>query len=349
MPGERNGKRTGTRSSTAASGAGGDRNIQTSWIDDDIWKVFSLPNKSRLIFSDTAIQEQFDSQGFVVLPFYDDQAIEKLQRHHDENHPQNERGFYPSTFSNDSQYRVDSDAFIRKVASRPIAEYFRDSQTVFGAYIVKWPGPESGMCLHQDMSLVDESEFVGANIWVPLVDLNIDNGLLYVIPGSHRFLPTYRGSSIPEFFANDMDALFDYLIPVPVKAGEAVVFNQSILHFSPPNLSSKPRVVTNIYITHLETRFRTYYWESSYGHQVEEFEQSAEFMRDFEQFGVNIRQRPQVGNSLGMQPYHFPNLDWKEWDDRFPKTLARKLIKLGQGGKLGRCWGQWLLSRGKYA
>jgi len=56
------------------------------------------------------------------------------------------------------------------------------------------------MCVHQDMTLVDESKFSGINIWVPLVDLTEKNGVLQVLPGSHRIFPRYRGSTIPGIY-----------------------------------------------------------------------------------------------------------------------------------------------------
>ena len=35
-----------------------------------------------------------------------------------------------------------------------------------------------------------------------------------------------------------------------VKAGEAVFFDQSIIHYSPPNVSENKRIVTNTYFSH---------------------------------------------------------------------------------------------------
>ena len=50
-------------------------------------------------------------------------------------------------------------------------------------------------------------------------------------------------------------------------------------------------------------------------------------MTDFEQFGENIRERPKVGNSLGLVPYDFPSIDQAYLDSKFKRTNARKLIE----------------------
>jgi hypothetical protein len=59
---------------------------------------------------------------------------------------------------------------------------------------------------------------------------------------------------------------------------------------------------------------------------VEGFAQDDNFMLDYEQFGENIRQRPKVGQSLGLIPYNFPKIDRAFLEGRFKKTNARELV-----------------------
>jgi len=289
--------------------------------------MFQFPERMLKVFRDDLHQAEFEQKGFVILPFYNAEEIAELTALYHQLHPQDEQGFFPSTFSNDKNYRYKADTEIRRVCARSIEHYCQDVKVVCGSFIVKSPGPDSGMCVHQDMSLIDESRFTGINIWVPLVDLTVQNGALFVLPGSHRLFPTYRGSSIPEFFAPVMEDMIDYLEPVIIKAGEAVFFDQSIIHFSPPNYSDKIRIVTNTYFTHQSTEFRTYYWnKEEHGQAVEAFAQGDDFMTNFEQFGENIRERPKVGRSLGLVPYDFPTIDKAFMDAKFKRTDARQLI-----------------------
>jgi predicted Ser/Thr protein kinase len=50
-------------------------------------------------------------------------------------------------------------------------------------------------------------------------------------------------------------------------------------------------------------------------------------MIDFDQFGENIRNKPKVGQSLGLFPYDFPKINEQFLKENFKKTNARQLIK----------------------
>lgn len=290
--------------------------------------MFQFPEKMLEVFKNPGHQTLFEKNGYIILPFYSEEEISVLQNTYKALHPKDEEGFFPSTFSKDIEYRHKADEMIRKVGVRSIEYYCKDIKIVCGSFIAKSPGKDSGMCVHQDMSLVDESVYTGINIWCPLIDLSIQNGTLFLLPGSHRIFPTYRGSSIPEFFSGVMEDMIDYLVPIEIKAGEAVFFDQSIIHFSPPNYSKVTRVVTNIYIAHKDTKYRTYYWNKElHQDKIEVFEQADDFMTNFTQFGENIRDRPKVGKSLGFVDYNFPMIDKSFLEKRFNKTNSRELIE----------------------
>jgi len=281
--------------------------------------MFKFPKMLR-VFKDEEHQIQFERDGYIVLPFYDRDEISKLTNIYKRLHPKDETGFFPSTFSSDRNYRIEADREIRRACERSVAAYFQDIKVICGSFIVKSPVPESAMCVHQDMTLVDESKYTGINIWVPLIDLNDENGTLEVLPRSHRIFPTYRGSSIPEFFADCSDDIKPYMTKLYPKAGEAVIFDQSIIHYSKANRSDNIRIVTNTYFTHRDAAFQTCYWEESYGDKVELFEQSDSFMTDFEQFGENIHARPKVGTSMGLVEYNFPKIDAQAMERLYGKV-----------------------------
>jgi len=284
-------------------------------------------SKMKRVFKDAQLQEDFEKNGYVIVDFYSEEEIQEATDLYYKIHPADEKGFYPATYSFDKRFRDEMDKGLKKIGSRSIETYLTDIKVVCASYIVKTPGPESGMSIHQDMSLVDESRFTGINIWIPLVDLSVENGTLFLIPGSHRIFPTYRGSSIREFFSDVMDEMLDYLHPVFIKAGQAVIFDQSIIHYSPPNYSDKIRIVTNTYFCHKDTEFRTYFWDNTTEEKfVEGFAQDDNFMLDYEQFGANLTKRPAIGKSLGLIPYNFPRIDKSFLEKRFERTNARELV-----------------------
>lgn len=285
-------------------------------------------SKMKVVFKDASLQEQFEKDGYVIVDFYNEQEIQEATDLYYRIHPKDEKGFYPATYSFDKRFRDEMDKGLKEIGSRSINNYLTDIKVVCASYIVKNSGPDSGMSIHQDMSLVDESKYTGINIWVPLIDLSVTNGTLFILPGSHRIFPTYRGSSIREFFSDVMDEMIDYLHPVFVKAGQAVIFDQSIIHYSPPNYSDEIRIVTNTYFCHKDTEFRTYFWDNTTEEKfVEGFVQDDNFMLDYEQFGANLTKRPTIGKSLGLIPYNFPRIDKAFLENRFQKTDARQLVK----------------------
>jgi ectoine hydroxylase-related dioxygenase (phytanoyl-CoA dioxygenase family) len=280
--------------------------------------MLTFPEKMKKVFSDDVLQKEFEDRGYVVVNFYSDEEVVFLLNLYRELHPKDEKGFFPSTFSKNKNYRITADEEIRNVGARSMSNLLKDVNVVCGSFIVKSPGEDSIMDVHQDMTLVDESEFTGINIWCPLVDLTENNGLLYALPGSHRIFATYRGASLPTIYRDVYDSVKKYSVPLYLKAGQAIIFDQSILHWSKANLSNEVRPVTNIYFTHKDARFQIcYYNESANKDKVEVFEQDETFMTDFEQFGDNIYDRPKIGKSLGFFEYDFPVLTNELLDEKY--------------------------------
>ena len=289
--------------------------------------MFEFPEKMKRVFKSAELQDKLEKDGYVIVDFYSEEEVKAATDLYYKIHPADEKGFYPATYSFDKKFRDEMDKGLKEIDSRSIENYLTDVKVVCASYIVKTPGPESGMSIHQDMSLIDESRFTGINIWIPLVDLTVENGTLFLLPGSHRIFPTYRGSSIREFFSDVMDDMLDYLHPVFIKAGQAVIFDQSIIHYSDANLSDSVRIVTNTYFTHQDAAFRTAYWNKDFGNKVELFDQEDSFMTDFEQFGHNIHDRPKIGKSLGLVEYNFPKISEADLQQRYGTKEELKVQK----------------------
>ena len=288
--------------------------------------MFSFP-KMLKVFRDQALQDAFEKDGFVVVPFYNEAEIKELTELYYRMHPQDEKGFFPSTFSKDKNYRAVADTEIRRVCARAMEQYLQDIKVICGSFIVKSPGPESAMCVHQDMTLVDESKYTGMNIWVPLTDLTPQNGALQILMGSHRLFPTYRGSTIPGIYEEVSEEIKTYLETLYLKAGEAVFFDQSIIHYSAANLSDKVRIVTNTFFTNKDANFNIGYWRKDFGSKIELFEEDDNFMTDFEQFGHNIADRPKIGKSLGLVDYNFPKISLEQLQRIYGKSEEKLPVK----------------------
>lgn len=124
--------------------------------------------------------------------------------------------------------------------------------------IIKWPGAEFVVPPHQD-GIDDRIELDPAravSCWVAISDADATSGCLEVVVGSHaRYLPFEpesvagqpgrgRGLTIAHEYVTRM--VFD---PVPLTAGQAVLFDVRLVHRSHSNTGPMPRIGLNIRYT----------------------------------------------------------------------------------------------------
>lgn len=277
------------------------------------------------IFSDPKLQQEFHENGFVIVPFISPEQIEELFGVYKHCYPNGVQGFFSTTFANNVEHREMVNRSIGEICRQQIENLFENYKILFSSFIVKAPGENSRLIMHQDMTLVDEEFFSGINIWCPMVDLTETNGAIEVLPKSHRFYKTYRGSSIPDIYDNVKQEVVGLMQPCYLKAGEAIIFDQSIIHNSPPNLSDTERPTINTFVAHQDARIKICYWDKeSFGDNIEIFEQEDDFLEKFENFGHNIFSRPTIGKSLGLFPYDFPKLTIEQIEQELGVTIVRE-------------------------
>ena len=149
---------------------------------------------------------------------------------------------------------------------------------------------------------------MGLNIWSPLCNTTDENGALYLIPKSHRIFPTYRAATIPNIYDRHVELVKKYMQPVYIKAGEAIVFDNSIMHFSPINKSNEVRIATNVFITHKDAVITICYNDKE-KNKIELFEQEDDFFTSYQQFDNQSNMlRPQIGKSIEFRDYDFPQI-----------------------------------------
>jgi ectoine hydroxylase-related dioxygenase (phytanoyl-CoA dioxygenase family) len=277
------------------------------------------------IFSDPTLQAEFHENGYVIVPFISQPQIDELFKVYKDIYPDGVEGFFTTTFANNVEHREHVNRSIREVCFQQIDALFTDYKILFSSFIVKAPGEKSRLIMHQDMTLVDEDYFSGINIWCPMVDLNDVNGAIEILPKSHRFYKTYRGSSIPDIYDDVKDEVMSLMQPCYLKAGEAIIFDQSIIHNSPPNLSDSERPTINTFVAHTDAKIKICYWDKEqFGQNIEIFEQEDDFLEKFENFGHNIFSRPSIGKSLGLFPYTFPKLTKEQIERELNVSIPRK-------------------------
>lgn len=269
--------------------------------------MLNFDHKAR-VFKDEALQAQLNREGYVIVDFLNGTELNNLLRTFEEKHASGINGFYTSTFATDVDYRRQVDAIIQQNMKRNLEHYFFDYKVHCGSFIIKGNDEKSELKMHQDMTLVDESVYTGINIWIPLIDLTTENGAIEVVPKSHRLFNTYRGASLPDIYDGIEKSVHRIMQPQYLKAGQAIIFDQSIIHYSPANRSGKVRPVINTFITHRDAGIRICYWDKTTKNEIELFDQAPDFMVNFQNFGHDIFSRPSIGQSIGFVNYEFPKI-----------------------------------------
>ncbi len=107
---------------------------------------------------------------------------------------------------------------------------------------VKPPG-KPGQAWHQDEMYIPTRDRSLCGAWIAIDDATVQNGCLWVLPGSHRpgyLFPTATPTDLEEFDGSDACHGFADAgaIPVEIPAGGVVFFNGYLLHRSLRNRSS---------------------------------------------------------------------------------------------------------------
>lgn len=114
-----------------------------------------------------------------------------------------------------------------------------------------------GQAWHQDEDFIPTRDRSLIGAWIALDDATIENGCLWIIPGSHQhgILWEMQAQTNPNFDCADEAVGFPYsdadAIPAEVKAGSIVFFNGYTLHRSLPNVaeSGYRRALVNHYMS----------------------------------------------------------------------------------------------------
>ena len=258
-------------------------------------------------FRDPELAARLDRDGYAVIDWLDADEVASLRaRLEPVESGRVGATFSASVLSHDLAYREQVDREIRAVMAPKVDRWFEGLRFCFANTVVKPANaPMSLMPLHQDWTFVDEERFRTVGIWCPLIDVDVHNGCVHVVPGSHLLNRKPRGSlgrfPYPELLATIRERC---LKPVPLKAGQAKVFDQRLFHASPPNLSGTLRVAAAGLLASRDARLRFYHQELAAPETLEVFEvDDAFFLRH------RIGERPQGVPRIAEVPYEHEPLN----------------------------------------
>jgi len=155
--------------------------------------------------------------------------------------------------------------FISDKISEQLNHFFQDYKIIFSRFLLKKCAKDAFIPAHQDRQFtdLDDDKFPSYIIWIPLVDVNLYNGTIGFLKGSHKTYkappPPFPDPKAKRFNDETIFNLFPYLNFVKLKAGQAVIFNIKTYHGSLPNFSKHERPAIRIDICHEEAQLFCYF------------------------------------------------------------------------------------------
>lgn len=246
------------------------------------------------------LNAQLSSEGYVVVKLLTNDKVSDLAETFKAAQGEVIDPFYATAHHQSSEFRNQMSYAISDAISKPIDELFEDCKLLGGSFIVKTKSDQSLLQPHQDWNIVDEREFRSFNIWMPLVDLNENNGAIEVLPKSHNWVRGVRHSSIPCAYQQVHHLVWENMKPLYLKAGEALIYDHSLLHASKANCSDGLRIACASGIIPNEAQM-FFYWNND--GTIDKYESNPEYFMT-----ENIFTRPVGLKKVDSFEYDFPSV-----------------------------------------
>ncbi len=258
----------------------------------------------RVVFRDKKIQRNFEQNGFVKIDLLEKSEVDYLSKKY-QMLSQRLTGDVQmfSIYDKNKEYTKAVHDEISALFEKKLKRITADYKSIIGYFVYKEPNQTEDLEIHQDASFSDETIHPNINIWCPLVDSDNNNGTLNIIKRSHLFSPSIRGfgtkyafDKIPRFIKKHFST------SIPAQAGQAVIMNSQLYHYSPPNRTKTSRLAAVLAKIPLEApiyMYYTHYQNPNKEGQIEQFEIEDKFLVEkFERGEV-----PKNQKSLGMVSY----------------------------------------------
>lgn len=246
-------------------------------------------NTYKQIFKEKEWQIQFEKEGYIILDGIPKEVLKALRNESKKllaniknEHPE---GYFSAGQLARFELRNQSTQIIKTGLLPYILQHF-DAQKIdiySGNHLIKPRGKGSFLNTHQDSSLVDEVQNNAILAWCPLQDVNILNGRLCVLPGSHLIGNHYRSTTIKWVFEPFKKLIYKHSIPLIVKAGQICYFHTALIHHSQYNFFTPYRIALSAFITDKDaTLINCFSNEETAKGKVEIYETDMDFFHNYD-------------------------------------------------------------------
>lgn len=272
---------------------------------------------SRQILRDASLQADIVKEGFAITTLFSPEELEQLEHivyaHNDDEQvniedTQIKTTFRLSAFHNDAAYRERVHYSIFALLKDKIEDLLYDYEPLV-INIIDKPAGAGSIAIHQNPSFVQEPVAKSVSVWIPLINARKENGTLGVLRGSHDVFDEVRAPNMPNVFEPVAELLIHhYFEPLNVDKGQAVILDDSLVHWSYPNNSEERRAAIQLIMVPRGVPHIYYYYNTSVDKpKVELFTVDKTFFFDF-----NYQHRPNHLPKIGEMPFVYQTFDEAE-------------------------------------
>jgi hypothetical protein len=271
----------------------------------------------RNVFSDEKLEKAFQQDGYVRVPFLTSEEVEELKSLFFETLPESGGQITSDELDGDSDHKITYDftfidrnhAYKRHVFELITKRFLPKMNGILDNYrpiianFIRKNSHEGEVPLHQNWAFADEMKCSTVSIWCPLVDSSKENGTLEVVPGSHKRIGKFRGPMIPwELEGIKQEIIDHHLLPLETKAGDCVILDDSIVHYSAVNTTDDLRLAIQLICIPKEEKAIHYHLDHSKPNNssIDILEVDQEFFIQF-----NPWKFPDSGKKIGSAPLSF--------------------------------------------
>lgn len=287
------------------------------------------------MFLNPKLQQVFDEKGYVVIPFLNAEEVQEMTAYYENNNKRVEN--YDATYAEFSVLNAENETrkkIFEKITSMFLSKaksVLDNCQPIIANFVCKEPG-KGFVPVHQNWAVVDESKYTSVSIWCPLVDTNKANGTLAFVDGSHKFFRGPRGSYANRSFKNVDDLITqNYLTYIDVKAGYAIILDDSVIHYSALNSSGKMRLAIQLIMLPQEAKPYHYTFIEENGNvQADVYEVDPAYYLGMQNWMGDLNNYKKI-DSFPFEHKYYSETEFKERMFGKPQGILSRLYSLVTG------------------
>lgn len=285
------------------------------------------PVRGAMVFKDRFLQAEYADVGFTKTNLLSALEVEQLLDEIAKLRPGNR--YIASDATKPNSYHItfmDPNRDYRRGVFQLVNQYFSKKLRLLlpeyyilnASLIVKPPG--GGVFqVHHDWSYLADITQICMTVWCPLIDANLENGTIHVVPKSNQLVHEYRAVNTPCYFDDIHQAILDHwLQPVPTQAGDALFWDNHMIHWSGCNFTNSPRIAVQITCAPKQFQPVFFFYDQEFPSRLEIYEADQQFWLNVDYQDLCMRQ-PQW-TSLGF----IPNVNQRLTEAQFSDLLWQR-------------------------